>query len=295
MVLRGRRFTYGGLRTIIFSVAAHYSEGRTKISQVVCRRLNWRQPNGWLKDRACRDVLVKLERLGLIVLPRPLDGYTSKRQSAKQAARAFRPPPGANDTVTTMPRTLKFIWAKGNAKELLWNALVERHHYLGYGVQVGRCLKYLIKGDGQLVGAISFSSPAWDLAVRSDLMSRLQLNNAQVRDLVINNTRFLLLPGVRVPHLASRVLAAALKQVVADWTSYYAIRPVLAETFVEPKRFDGTSYRAANWIQLGFTSGYAKVGSSHHNSQEPKAIFVYGLSRRLRRVLPAMVSTLDLR
>ena len=228
IVLRGRRFTYRGLHRIILSVAAHYSEGRTQISRVVCRRLNWRQPNGWLKDRACRDVLVQLERLGLFVLPPPRDGYTSKRQSAKQAARAFALPPGTDKAVTTMPRTLEFVWAKGNANELLWNALVEQHHYLGYGVQVGRCLKYLIEGDGQLLGAIGFSSPAWDIALRSELMFRLQFDKAQVRDVVINNSRFLLLPGVRVPHLASRALAAALKHAVADWSWYYAIRPVLA-------------------------------------------------------------------
>ena len=194
-----------------------------------------------------------------------------------------------------MPRTLEFVWAKGNANELLWNALVEKYHYLGYGVQVGRCLKYLIEGDGQLIGAISFSSPAWKLAIRNELMCRLQFDRAQTRDIVINNSRFLLLPSVRVPHLASRVLAAALKRAVADWTWYYAIEPVLAETFVEATRFEGTSYRAANWIQLGLTNGYAKVGSSHHNSQEPKALFVYGLNRRLRRDLPAVATALEVK
>lgn len=287
LVLRGRSFTYRDLQIVIAYAAVHYEDGRTRIARVVCRQLNWRQPNGWLKDRACREVLIKLERLGLFALPPRLIRHSSTRKTAKQAARVFRLPPSTQESITSMPRRIEFILAKGDAKELLWNALVEKHHYLGYGVQVGRCLKYLIKGDGQLVGAISFSSPAWRLSLRSSLVRRLHLHVADAHDIIIYNSRFLLLPTVRVPHLASRVLAAALKKAVADWTRYYAVQPMLAETFVDPTRFSGTSYRAANWIRVGMTNGYSKVGSSHHNSQEPKEFFVYGLTRNLRRALPA--------
>ena len=293
IILRGRSFTYRDLRIVIAYAAVHYADGRTRISKAVCRQLKWRQPNGWLKDRACREVLIKLERLGLLALPPPLTRQSSTRKTAKQAARVFRLPPSTHESRTTMPRAIEFILAKGDAKELLWNALVEKHHYLGYGVQVGRCLKYLIKGDGHLLGTISFSSPPWRLSLRSALMRRLHLHPANAHDIIIYNSRFLLLPTVRVPHLASRVLAAALKKAASDWTHYYAIEPMLAETFIDPTRFSGTSYRAANWIRVGLTNGYAKVGSSHHNSQEPKVFFVYGLTRHLRRVLPA--ATLALR
>ena len=292
MVLRGRLFTYRDLRWVIACAAANYSRGRTEISRVVCRRLNWRQPNGWLKDRACRAVLIELERIGLFTLPPLRPGHTSTRKTAKEAARAFDIPRRTHQAVTRMPRTIEFVLAKGDANELLWNALVEKHHYLGYGTHVGRCLKYLIEGDGQILGAISYSSPAWNLALRNDLMERLELSKARARDIIIYNSRFLLLPKVRVPHLASRVLAASVKQAAVDWSCYYAITPVLAETFVEPTRFNGTTYRAANWIEVGLTTGYAKLGSSHHNSQEPKALFVYGLSRRLRRQMSEIASSL---
>ena len=107
----------------------------------------------------------------------------------------------------------------------------------------------------------------------------------QIPDYVINNNRFLILPHVRVPNLASRILAAATSRVASDWGSYYALTPAVAETFVEPPRFNGTCYRAANWVQVGTSRGYLKRGRRHENSQEPKLIFLYGLQRRYRRGL----------
>lgn len=296
ITLRGRRFTYRGLKTVIHCVAEHYSEGRTRISEVICTRLGWRQPNGWLKDRACRDALRRLEKLGLIRLPKRLDGNRTNSDSRRSFdPRNFRLPRGLVKPVTSMPNAIEFEFAKGNDAEPLWNALVEKYHYLGHTVQVGRCLKYLIRGDGHLLGAISFSSPAWKLGIRDELLRRLGFpKEAKARDVVINNGRFLILPKVRVPHLASRILAAAARQAAEDWTWFYAIEPLIAETFVEPRRFEGTCYRAANWIEIGKTSGYAKVGASHHNSQQPKTLFVYGLTRSYRRRLPDVVPSLTL-
>jgi hypothetical protein len=280
MMIRGRRFTYRGLRTVMRCVADHYAEGRTRISEVVCTRIGWRQPNGWLKDRACRDALLRLERLRVIKLPpRFADNLP------KQAKEAFTIPPGTIEPVVVMPETITLEWAKSNPSEQLWNALVENYHYLGHKIQVGRCLKYLIRGDGQLLGAISFSSPAWKLAVRDTLLKQMGMTALRsAHDFVINNSRFLILPQVRVPHLASRVLALATRQVLTDWTWYYSIEPRFVETFVEGKR-KGTCYKAANWTMLGMTNGYAKVGASHHNSQRPKKVFFYGLNRNHRRKL----------
>jgi Domain of unknown function (DUF4338) len=268
--------------------AEHYSEGRTRISEVVCIRLGWRQPNGWLKDRACRDVLRRLDRLHLLRLPSPLASPQNRKLPAndpkrKELLRDIGTP------VFAMPHKIELEFAKGNPAECLWNALVEKHHYLGHRVQVGRCLKYLIRGDGKLIGAISFSSPAWKLGVRDELLKQIDLSSPRLRDIVINNSRFCILPKVRVPHLASRVLAQAARQVAADWFQFYSIKPLIAETFVEPNRFEGTCYRAANWNEIGLTTGYAKVGSTHHNSQKPKMIFLYGLTRAYRRRLATLV------
>jgi len=260
---------------------------------VVCARLGWRQPNGWLKGRACRDALRRLEELRIIKLPPKLVKTSNKRRTVRDR-RKLKLPPGTVKRVVVMPQTLTLDWAKGNSAETLWNALVEKYHYLGHNVQVGRCLKYLVRGDGQLLGAISFSSPAWKLAVRDELLRKMGVSGARaIHDLVVNNSRFLILPQVRVPHLASRVLAFATRQVVVDWSRYYSIAPKFAETFVELRR-KGTCYRAANWSVIGTTNGYAKVGASHHNSQKPKTLFVYGLSRVYRRKLMAVLPSLDL-
>jgi hypothetical protein len=286
LVIRGRRFTYRGLRTIMHCVAEHYPEGRTRISEIICTRIGWRQPNGWLKDRACRDALRRLERLRLIKLPpRIADNLP------KQGREEVPIPPGTIQPVVVMPQTITLEWAKGNSDERLWNALVEEYHYLGHKIQVGRCLKYLIRGDGQLLGAISFSSPAWKLSVRDTLLRQMGMMDLRAaHDFVINNSRFLILPQVRVPHLASRVLALATWRVVTDWLQFYSIEPKFVETFVEGKR-KGTCYKAANWPMIGMTNGYAKVGSSHHNSQQPKAVFFYGLKRNHRRLLASVLSS----
>jgi hypothetical protein len=269
-------------------VAEHYSEGRTRISEVICQRLSWRQPNGWLKDRACRDMLRRLEELHIVKLPPRLTKPTNNKLSATHFDRTHLLC-GIATSVITMPDTIEFELAKGNAAEQVWNALIEKYHYLGHRVQVGRCLKYLVHGDGNVLGAICFSSPAWRLGVRDQLLGQLGIEGQAARDLVVNNTRFCILPQVRVPHLASRVLACATKQVAIDWFQFYSIEPLLAETFVEPRRFEGTCYRAANWKQIGMTSGYAKIGASHHNSQQPKIIFVYGLTRACRRKLAEVI------
>lgn len=286
LVLRGRRFTYRGLRTIARCVVDHYEEGRTRISEIVCIRIGWRQPNGWLKDRACRDALRRLEQLRIITLP-PKFVNNCRKETADGKQRTPKLPPTIKK-IFVMPETITLEWAKGNSTESLWNVLVEKYHYLGHKIQVGRCLKYLIRGDGELLGAISFSSPAWKLAARDGLLRQMGISERAGHDFVINNSRFLILPQVRVPHLASRVLALATRQVVTDWLKYYSIEPKFVETFVERRR-KGTCYKAANWRLIGVTNGYAKAGASHHNSQCPKTFFLYGLKRKNRRMLASIL------
>lgn len=293
LVLRGRRFTYRGLRTIMQCVADHYDAGRTRISEVVCARLSWRQPNGWLKDRACRDVLRLLEEMRLLELPPRLVKSAKRDLGAGHSGRS-EPMPCPIVPVRVMPEKIALELAKGSPAEHLWNALVQNYHYLGHRVQVGRCLKYVVRGDGQLIGAISFSSPAWQLAPRDKLLRQVGITRPAAMDLVINNSRFCILPQVRVPHLASRILSHATRRIVTDWAAFYSIKPLIAETFVEPELFCGTCYRAANWHKIGATSGYAKVGRSHHNSQQPKMIFVYGLTRHWRRKLATAIADLRL-
>ena len=285
VVIRGRKLTAATLGTIKQCVAANYDRGRTHISVVVCRRLRWRQPNGWLKDRACRDLLLRLEARGIIELPPPRNKQSRQRRSARLGRSIFK----GTDHIQG---DLMLVWAKGNQFELVWNRLVNECHYLGHRVIVGRCIKYLVKQDDKIIAAISFSSPAWGLENRNKILSELGIPPWELRDLVINNSRYLLLSQKGTANLASRILAFATSRIADDWQKYYGVRPYVVETFVEPTRFEGTCYKAANWILVGGTRGFRKKGNAHVNSQLPKLLFLYGLNSRVRSQLFALNTNL---
>jgi hypothetical protein len=285
--LRGRSFKRSTITIVSECIRKFFASGRTRISEEICKRLNWRQPNGWLKDRACRDVLVRLSKLKLVRLPpRRKRPYRQPGQTRRKRRTRFIFQP-----LTTGDITLEF--AKGNAAERTWNTLVNEYHYLGHKVVVGRCLKYLIHYFGKPVGAICFSSAAWELESRDRALQELGFSRKKIREQVINNSRFLIIPDTNVPNLASRALSLATKQVAHDWAKFYSLKPQVVETFVQPSRFEGTCYRAANWIEVGRTKGYAKRGGNHVNSQESKRIFLYGLSRTMRRKLLAGQTKMD--
>lgn len=278
LLIRGRLFSPKDLRLVVDCVSKYRDRGRTFISIEICRGLNWVQPNGWLKDRACRDVLIKLELLGVISLPpRIADNSRPKRTASSRSELSTY---DLSTPITTLSGEVRLKFAKGDKYERLWNQLVDEHHYLGYKPAVGRCIKYLIIVEDRLLGAISFCSPAWQIESRDRLLKMIGLINP--REQVISNSRFLVLPFVHVPNFASRALSIATRRIVDDWARYYSIRPLVAETFVQPSLFPGTCYKAANWIEIGTTKGYAKRGASYHNSQEPKKIFLYGLNKNLR-------------
>lgn len=286
VVLRGRKFTSDDLKLIIEIVAEFGSAGRTKISEEVCKRLDWRQPNGWLKDRACRDVLRKLESLGHLVLPVSLSSVRSLPYTHwPPKAKILKELPA----VTELNGRLRFEVAKGNAKERQWNAIVRSHHYLGFKVAVGRCLKFLVRDERNLLAAVSLSEAAWAVEARDRVLERFGV----AREEVANNTRFLILPNVKIPNLASRILSLIPTVCVPLWETYYLCRIRLLETFVDQSRFKGTSYRAANWLCVGATRGYKKSGGAHHNSQDVKAVFLYPLALEQRLLLASEIASAD--
>lgn len=291
ITLRGRKFTASSIDAVKSCVKEYRKFGRTRISKEACKRLNWKQPNGWLKDRACRDALVQLESLGVIKLPKS----KVKRKIKKEINNAepnFGKYVVATD-VSEIPEVIEFVLAKSNKEEQIWNYLVEKYHYLGHKVVVGRCLKYLIISKNVILGAIAYSSPAWRLGTRNQILQKMGFTADDIMNKVINNSRFLILPTVKAKNLASKILSLSTIKVASDWTWYYSITPLVAETFVQPSRYLGTSYKAANWLEIGITKGYAKSGMSYHNSQEPKAIYIYGLNRQTRNQLLKTISSID--
>ena len=279
---RTRAIGPADLAFIRATIAAHAAEGRTRISQRLCAAWGWRQPNGALKACACRDLLLRLEERGYLTLPprrRAPDGPGQHDVFAPLPAPG--PPLTAADLHSLVVRPVR------PAERPRWKALLARYHYLGYRRGAGEQLGYVAVLEGQLVACLAWAAAAYRNAPREAYVGWDAATKRARLPLVVQNTRFLLLPWVRIAHLASKVLAANLRRLGADWQARYGHPLLLAETFVDPTRFRGTSYRAANLVCLGPTRGAGKRGNRYHRHGVPKLVFVYPLHPRARERLAA--------
>jgi len=168
---------------------------------------------------------------------------------------------------------------------LLWNAFIERHHYLGHRLLSGAQLRYFVRAAGQIVALLSFGASAWKTRPRDEFIGWTKEQRQRNLHLVVNNARFLILPWIQCRNLASRVLALMARRLPEDWHARYRYRPVLIETFVQKPRFAGTCYKAANWHYVGDTKGRGKLDVLHLKSQPIKSIWVYPLAKDFRRQL----------
>jgi hypothetical protein len=280
IIVRNRLFSQQDLVIIRRLIRRHPQWGRTRISERVCEALLWHQTNGRLKDRACRVALVRLEKLGFLRLPKRIKKTGGKPPSASVTTceLIFTPQ-------MTMPREVRCVLVNSRPQSRLWNSLIAQFHYLGLPTPVGRILRYLVYGDERLVAAISFSECAWNLQIRDVMLDAIGIKKAERREVTVGNNRFLILPGVQIRNLASRVLAESVRVMRTDWQEKYTSSPLIVETFVDPRRFEGVCYRAANWIFVGSTKGYSKRGACHTRSQAPKLLFLKGLTPLVHRNL----------
>jgi hypothetical protein len=261
---------------------------RTELASTVCELLGWQRPNGALKTIECRQFLEALHERSVIALPasrvgRPRGSRTAVKRSKEGEARA--PLVGTLRDVT--PLSIERV--ETDADRALWRELVERYHYLGHRVPFGAHLRYLIRikrPTPQVVGCLQFSSPAWRMAARERWIGWDDETRAQRLQHIVNNSRFLILPWVRVRNLASGVLAQATRELIRDWETHYGLRPWLVETLVDRSRFAGTCYRAANWIEVGETTGRGRQDRFHRrHGAAPKTVFVYPLRAHAREQL----------
>ena len=249
MLVAGRNFTEEILTRIRSRVEDDPALTRTSLSREVCTWLRWQSEDGQLKDMSCRVALLKLFRRGVIPLP------ASKEVSFAKPAVAAVPDPGWL-TLDAKLGELDGVWlvpVDSSQKELstTWWAMMQAHHPLGAGPLVGAQLRYLVACEAGFVGGLSFSAPAWRLAPRDAWINWNDHTRQAALSKIVANSRFLILPDVRVPNLASHVLSLALSRLANDWQLRYGITPVLVETFVDRSRYRGTCYRVANWILLG--------------------------------------------
>ena len=281
---RGREVTDAEVVFIRDLIAAHPTLSRRRLSQELCRAWNWVQPNGQLRDMVCRGLMLALHRAGQIALP--------DRQQASRNPLVERSKPTAVeidcrpiDTSLASLGPLRLEQVRRTPAESLFNSLIEQHHYLGYTQPVGEHLKYLIFAEERLLACLAWSSAPRHLGPRDRFLGWSPETRRRNIHLIATNVRFLVLPWVKVPHLASHILGRMARQLSDDWERMYGHPLYFLETFVDPDRFRGTCYRAANWIVLGRTTGRGKNDQTHRPNRSLKEVLGYPLQRHFRHLL----------
>jgi len=261
---------------------------RSEIARRVCIALHWRNARGDLKEMGARVALLRLHRQGWIALPEPRN-CNGNGGGAARLARAAVPQPPASEIRVSLAQlgAVRLQQVENKADSLLWDGLIDRYHYLGHAPLSGAQIRYLIHADRGVIGAIGFGAAAFALKARDRWIGWDRWQRDQRRERILNNRRFLILPWIRVANLASHALSMAARQVQADFPARYGYAPLLLETFVEQDRFTGGCYRAANWIDVGLTTGRGRNDRRHRAPLAVKRIWLYPLRRDARKLFRA--------
>jgi hypothetical protein len=281
---RHRVITDDDVVFIRWLIAEHPGASRRVLSRKLCEAWNWVQANGSPRDMVCRGLMLMLHREGLIELP-PVR-FVPRNPLAQRSQAALV-------TVDEAPLLMSLAelgeielrQVRRTPEEGLFNSLVQQHHYLGYAQPVGEHLKYLVSARGRPIACVAWSSAPRHLGSRDRHIgwsARARLANI---GLLAYNTRFLILPWVKVAHLASHLLGRVARRLSGDWQNLYGHPILFLETFVDPQRFRGTCYRAANWVHLGVTTGRGKDAPSHQANRSIKNVLGLPLVKDFRRRL----------
>lgn len=283
---RGREISAGDAAFIRELIAKSPGLTRRKLSKRLCEAWDWRQPNGALRDMVCRGLMLALDRAGHIDLPpvkfRPPNSLAVK---AKPAAVEVDATPIEMSLAEL--GSLIFRQVRREPDEPMFNALLEQHHYLGYSRPVGEHLKFMVYAGQRPVALFAWSSAPRHLAPRDRFLGWAPDLRKQNIRYVAYNTRYLILPWVRVPHLASHLLARMTRMLSEEWQKVYKHGIYFAETFVDTTRHRGTCYRAANWIYMGHTTGRGKDDQTHRPNRTLKEVLGLALVENFRERLIA--------
>lgn len=284
-------FTYRGRvvtdKDIIFIkelIAQNPDASRRALSRKLCIAWNWVQANGALRDMVCRGMMLELHRAGFIRLPdkkcNPHNPFVERRKPKKiQINQTLL------ETKLAKIRPLEFCQVRRSPHEKMFNSLIEYYHYLGYCHSVGEQLKYIVYTDGRPIACFAWSSAARHIGYRDRFIGWDAKTRKKNLHLLAYNTRFLILPWVRVPHLASHLLGHMIKILALDWRKIYNHPIWYLETFVDKTRFAGTCYKAANWKYLGDTTGRGKNDQTFKPNRSIKAVWGYPLAKNFRSLL----------
>lgn len=282
----GRAISAEEVALIRETVELFPSLSRAELAETLCDHLRWYTASGTSKRRACERLLERLEARGWVRLP---------EKKRRRARRGGSTPVSTAQTQAGAPVTgelgeLGRVWLRvveGGQETALWNEYVQRYHYLGYRSPAGCRLRYFIESARGRLGCVLLAGAARAIAIRDQWIGWTRAQRLRNLGWVVNNTRFLVFPWVRVPHLASHVLGQLARQLAQDWEARWGYRPVLLESFVDPARYRGTCYRASGWELLGQTTGkgLARLGKSYHTTA--KLLYVRPLREGFREILCA--------
>ncbi len=282
---RGRKITLEDINFIRQAIAENPKSSRYFLSRYICRAWNWTQQNGAEKHGVCRGLLLRLESEGYLTLPPrkyfPPNPFVNRKKPFSIAIR--------EDSIKCKLSAIQPICLKQVRRTLdekLYNALIEQYHYLGYSPLVGENLKYIAFWGDRPIACVGWSSAAWHIGCRDRFIgwpAQVRKNNLH---LIAYQSRFLIVPWVSVPYLASHLLSLSVKTISQDWSKIYNHPIYWVETFVDNERgFKGTCYKAANWIYLGNTTGRGKNDKTNKANRSIKMVWGYPLSKSFRQLL----------
>lgn len=272
----GKSWSSDDIERIRTLIEASANATRAELSRRVCEIFGWRSLNGKIKQMSCRVVMLRMQRDGLISLPAP----KWKRPVPYRVVDTPETDPAFEIVCEVVELTKLRIEPVARGPMLRrWNEFVGRYHYLGYKMLPGAQIRYFIMDGERVLGAMGFGAAAWKVDAREQWIGWNHEQREKGLHLIVGQSRFLILPWVHCQNLASKSLAMAAHRLPRDWEERYGFRPVLLETFVDTTRFQGTCYRAANWVNVGHTKGRGKLDRFHSNSQSIKRVFLKPLSQ----------------
>jgi len=272
------------LEQIRKTISENPGMGRTKLSVVLCEIWGWRDTGGRVKDMSCRDLLSSLEKAGRIDLP-PRIHLARKPGDAKGIKHLVHDEtPIVRKLGELQPLDIEVVTSRESMAQ--FQSYIDQYHYLKFDRFIGERMAYLVSGrNGEPLACLLFGSAAWSCKERDSFIRWSKDERSHGLKMLTNNSRFLIFPWVNVPHLASHILSLVAKRIGSDWELKYGHGLCLLETFVECGRFKGTCYKAANWINVGRTTGRGRDGG-HHNAILPqKDVYLYPLVTSFRQAL----------
>lgn len=287
IICQGRRLSDADVSWLQGLVSEHRDWSRHGLAKEVCRAWKWRAANGQAKTFAARSLLIKLEQRGLITLP-PLRTNLIRQSwtASTEIPHALPDPIPINSSLNKLRPLTVAAPLSGSFEDRCFKAYLARHHYLGFNRTVGENLKYLVRDQhGRDVACVLFGAAAWKTAARDEFIGWDRPARERNLQFITNNTRFLILPWVSVPHMASHILGLITRRLRADWQCKYDHSVHLVETFVEHNRFRGTCYRAANWVCVGRTKGRGRQDRDRTLRTPVKDIYLYPLIHNFREAL----------